>query len=366
MPAIPSLIHPRATSLSCPAGGNATDGPTVASRLRNQLKHVTSAVERMLNTLSCRVDRLTIHCSVPPMSSATDHGNTEQHSTDTRDTCEADAPASIVISASCVKLVDTSDRFLAPASHAGAGADGVNESSERPIEITKSFFWEGLKIELAPSDTTPAQQASSSASSSSDTEPSIQQQAGTDCQPDSRDGQACPDAQPHSAGDGGSFYACSRESADDTAAQSSDDDPDDFFESTGHADARETSAKSPLVLFGGLEGEGWSGKATLELAWAAISSGGALQHVRIGVEGRGPAAVAVHAKQLPSVVKMLTCLHAAVAEQRLRAKESATPVVGLQDLTMSMLDALRPEDGLQDVLAVSAADGDLCAPLHLV
>jgi hypothetical protein len=91
-----------------------------------------------------------------------------------------------------------------------------------------------------------------------------------------------------------------------------------------------------------------------------------LQRVSIGVEGQGSAAVALHAKQLPPVLYTLTCLQAAVSEQRSRAKESATPVVGLQDLTISMLDALRPEDGLQDVLAFSAADGDWYVPLWLV
>ena len=318
----------------------------------------------MLNTLSCRVDRLTIHCSVPGARSRCSHSTEEQRSTDSADACDRSAATSMVISASCVKLVDTSDCFLAPASHVERAAGGVDVEPGRPIEITKSFFWDDLRIELAQSDTAPDQQPASSDSSSSDSgmgsEASVERQADTDlCTAE----QVSP-AQFHSA-DGESFYACAGDSADPGVAQCSDEDPDTFFESADHLNARETSEKSPMVLFSGLNGGGWSGKATLELAWAAVSGGNALERASVSVEGRGPAAVALHATQLPCVVNTLVCIHAAILEQRLHAKEAQTPVVGLQDLTMSMLDALRPEDGLKDVLAVSAVHGDLYAPLYL-
>ena len=323
----------------------------------------------MLNTLSCRVDRLTIHCSVPGVPSAINHSNADQRSADGIDACETNAAASVVVSASCVKLVDTSDCFLAPARHAGRAADGSGVEPDRPIEITKSVFWDGLKIELAQSETVPAQQAASSDSSSSDggmsSEGSTREiEADGGCPPIDTTERACA-AQSHSA-DGESFYACAGEAAGPPVAQSSDDDPDAFFESPEHLDARNTSSRSPVQLFSGLDGGGWGGKATLELAWAAVSSGGALQRVSVSVEGRGPAAVALHAEQLPCVANTLARLHSAITEQRARAKESQAPVVGLQDLTMSMLDALRPEDGLQDVLAVSAVHGDLCASPRLI
>ena len=121
------------------------------------------------------------------MPSTVDHSNPEQRSADSTDACETNAAASIVISANCVKLVDTSDCFLAPAGHTGRSADGSGVEPDRPIEITKSVFWDGLKVELAQSETAPAQQLPSSDSSSDGglgSDGSIRgHEAGGDCKP---------------------------------------------------------------------------------------------------------------------------------------------------------------------------------------
>lgn len=332
--------------------GDATVPPTVASRLRDQLKHVSSAVERMLNTVSCRVDGISVHCTVPPMPEAND---TDEQAKESISSIDGDSAVEVVISADCVKMVDTSDCFLAPACVTGKADDG--NGTARPIEVTKSFFWDGLRVELVTSESNSDQPCSSPTRAQSSNQQQEQRSRAKSVH--NRSTQRCETV---------SESTGSHESVQQAAGHSSGDESDDYYELEDSNDAENEASRSPIVLFGGLQGSGWDGKATLELVWAAAGSNeaSALQRVSIGVEGRGPAAVALHAKQVPHVAHAVARVHAAVAEQQAHTKDSTTPVVGLQDLTMSMFDALRPEDGLQDVLAVSAVDGDLYVPSFTV
>lgn len=407
----------------------ATAAPTATSSLLDRLKPMAAAVERMLNTVSCCVDRLQVHLHLPapaalepgPASEQQPHTSADDDASEQPERCTTQRSWCVVLRAGSLKLVDTSDCFMATPGIIGDAAATLDP--ERAVEVSKSLFWDDLSIAIVPG--APADGSSSSPETD-------ETRGGAPClpcgaasvtpaagrgylQPSGRVESAAEASGGWSWGDTGTVQAGSesggRVSSPDggpggssvarspvaTTAQtesahaaggspmSSDVETESPLlqandrsgsagaeldsESEGFRDAEEQSDDGAgagggreLVLFTGAGGSGWRGKATLQLAWAAVAHGGALKSVRVAVESCEGVVVGVAAEQVAALAEAAAAV-AEVVERRARECErmAAGPAVALADVTTSMLGALRPGQGMQDVLAMAAEGGDVSA-----
>eukprot|EP00892_Ulva_mutabilis_P006810 jgi/Ulvmu1/4500/UM002_0226.1 len=410
-----------------------TPPATASSTLLDRLKPMASAVERMLNTVSCCIERLHIHVHLPgPEHSSESPSRTpspstrpaqhppaaaEQPGNSSRDSGQRRWRA--VLTVGSLKLVDTSDCFMAPLGVMGDLCASTLDP-DRAVEISKSLFWDDLSIRIVPDDV-PAAQHSSASSTSGEVgvaqadvfaapgrparaaaqhaeratvgslDPELANDPamlGTDtcCLLDrvSRDSgpSHCSDTAAGCQREGGceqmaasSSEACSQ--GDDAvpagplgpegdsgcsgvATGVNESDGEEFRDAEEGSDEEGGKGGKPdagVLLLTGAGGSGWRGKATLQLGWAPAKEGGALRNMRAEVTSCEGAVVAVAVEQLAAVAEAAAAV-AAVVERRAAARAGADtgPPVALADLTASMLVALRPGQGMQDVLAVAAQD----------
>lgn len=393
--------------------------PTATSTLLDRLKPMAAAVERMLNTVSCCVDRLHIHLHLPAPDppcappEAPPSPDTNRHPSDRAHTQRSWC---VVLSAGSVKLVDTSDCFMAPPGILGDAA--VTLDPERPVEVSKSLFWDNLRMTIVPDDGAPAAQHSHGTAAAAGM-PGSPRSPGGESRGDaivrgrplpSADGaagiprspQVCdpwadfetgkgfvdPGGDSHGAAtaawprDTPSATACGSAAGGTSAAESPlqqachgsrpprEDGESEYSQDFRDAEEMLEDASGPgeecrgeeeeVVLFTGAGVSGWRGKATLQLAWAAVSEGGALRSVKVAVQSSEGAVVALAAEQVGALAEAAAVALAAV-EQRARVRERAAagPPVALADVTASMLDVLRPGLGMHDVLAMAAEEGGL-------
>lgn len=421
----------------CEATQSAGAAPTpVASTLIDRLKPMAAAVERMLNTVSCCVDRLQVHLRLPCTSDnsvknghpataphSTSQNNADRHSasdqapSNTRDSTRSQASASscqwcLVLSVGSLKLVDTSDCFMAPL---GVVADAAATlDPDRSVEVSKSLFWDDLSIRVVPDRAPPAPHTSpNSAGDAADASCAAlsplqhgsveaamhRSQDGELSEAGSLDAEEPETNAVHSyAEDGCTMEAGARAArcrvggncsprgdapcsecgtvddgagvrAQGTCGEVGTDNSDceEFRDAEEQSDGRvdeEWAREEGIVLLTGAGGGGWRGKATVQLGWAPVAEGSALRSVRTAVESCDGCVVALTAEKVAGLAEAAAAL-AEVAEEHARAcaRETAAPPIALADVTVSMLGALRPGQGMRDVLAATAEDegeGNAC------
>lgn len=376
----------------------------------------------MLNTVSCCVDRLQVHLHLPAPTTPAD----EQHRQMSPDDATSEQPARfssgrswcVVLSAGSLKLVDTSDCFMATPGIIGDAVATLDP--DRAVEVSKSLFWEDLSVKVVPDE--PADGSRSS-------QEGDETRCGAGCLPCGAEGLAAaaervslqtnghvasaaeafegwprrdaatvhvdsesgpgdssadgelgrPSASPSPVGTTDQLESAHAAVGSAVGSDAGTESPllhaDDHSgsvgaeldsESEGFRDAEEQSDAGTgaeggreLVLFTGSGGSGWRGKATLQLGWAAVAHGGALKNVRVAVESCEGIVVGLAAEHVAALTEAAAAV-SEVVQRHARERERAArgPAVALADITASMLGALRPGQGMQDVLAMAAEGGD--------
>ena len=284
--------------------------------MRERVAVIASAVDRMLNTASVRVDRMTLHLSLPqcadtratPSGSAVaaDHASSSRATSSAAGAAHQEAGACVVVYVHCLKAVDCGPPRTSPAASGSAGADEVTR-------VEKSLFWDGLTARVSAA-------CHCSCCSAGREAPAAAAQTAT------------PEDSAESDEHGDRFYAC----ADAT-------DADD----AGSSEHKDGESGGVVVLAGGADG-GFCGKAELSLELAAVAAGGAARSAALRVSSASGMLVPLDIDSLEEVLVVGAAVRALAQQLAARApRPAAVP------LTASVLESFRPVQGLREVAAVA-------------
>jgi hypothetical protein len=348
-----------------------------------RMASIAAAIERMLNTVCCRVDRLNVHLHVAPPGdtlptrqpcreacypsdaegrSDRPYLNSEDDGRDTHSGGERGC--CLVLRVGSLKLVDTSDCFLAPHGNICSAALDLMDPT-RPVEITKSAFWTDVSLELLDECKGHARSESSWSPKSSHEASSVEQatssprSASAAADVDVRDAANVPlEAEFKDAG-GEEWESQSEKSFHDPVDLRVDQDEQPLW---AH---RRRPLGNGIMLLGSHDGSGWSGKATLELEWAPIAAGGALRRISVAIVGDYDLNVALDCDSLHKLARCACIVEVAVHRSFRRAREnSGQTATDLRSLSASMFEKLRPGPGLREMVAIMEEDTQ-CEPSRI-
>lgn len=331
---------------------------------QSKVEAVASSISKLLNTAGTQVDRLTVHMRLPDDQSADTPAGQTERATATQATPRNDAHCSCVrAQVAQLRFVDCSAPQPEP-----AATDAAEAARCSCQDVEKSLTWKGLTVHIS-------QRCSCSVGCGADQTSESARGAGDDAAQDAPcEPAALQQCQPTSAGS-------SHEHGSPLDETSAEDDDDAFFpcEEPAPADVaseQDAAAASPdadaapartadwqhagvLVLTGTDASEGFSGRAELSLRFEGTAAQ-APRITRAGakVSSGGGVTVPLATATLPTVFAVVQRLRATVSSVLASREQPAAP------LTASVLAALRPAQGLQEVAELTAEDEGGCACLQ--
>jgi hypothetical protein len=306
----------RTVATAAPEATTPFSAASLLPDVRDSVFAIAAAVDKVLNTVSARVDRVQVHIALPGGDNAemADSGCGANPAEGTAGDGKQPPTegACVLCRMDCVKVVDTTDRGDAdgatPAAEGGGGAFAMSTT-----QVEKSVYWDGLTVAVSARCQCRECQA-------------VEERDST-VQEDDDSGET--------DGQGDRFFACEE----------------------GSEGAPMPVATGVNVLNGTAGSRGFAGKVVLAFLWAPVASGGALLAATARVTSDAGALVALSTGDLAEVLEVAAGVHALVSRySNDRAEVAARP------LTASVLESLRPVQGLQEVVELAAEQYDRCVP----
>jgi hypothetical protein len=283
------------------AAGSAPASATgILPAMQERVAAIAAAVDQLLNSVGVRVDRLRLHLALPHSTAA--DGESAAPSAGTAMAADQNTPcACVTCRVRCLKVVDASDW----SAHGGAADAGV---CARLPQVEKTVSWDGAIVAISQSCACAAPLTADAPTTADD-----------------------------------EFHECEEPTTSSAAAGGASDE----------APATQAGSSS-IVVLSGADGQGWCCKAAISLV---LTPSGAPRELSVKVTSPTGILVPLTAATLSDVSAVAVRAHALVRRMTAQSEQQRSV-----PLTESVLESLRPVEGLREVAAVAAEECSRCAP----